>query len=292
MRVLLATDGSKDANSATEWLTGNLLPADATLLALTVATLPAPPIDAQTMKDLRDAILADARRVGEAARALLARRWPSAEVRVSEGDPREEIVRTAEEWGADLVVVGARGLGTVKGFFLGSVSLAVGRYATCPVLVVKGRPRELKSALVAIDGSEDSLHALQVFASFALEEMPRVRLLSVLEALRVPSSAPRFIRAKLRGAVAQLQQEGRAKAEAVLERAAASLEGKAGAIERSIFVGIPADAIVQAANRDGIDLVVVGARGLGGLERLLLGSVSEKVLRAARCSVLIVKRPR
>lgn len=262
MRVLLATDGSKDANAATEWLNEFLDPQGSTLLVLIVAALPGPPAGAETMKDLRDAVLADARRVGEAARKLLAPRWPDAEVRVSEGDPREEIVRTAEEWGAELVVVGARGLGAVKGFFLGSVSLAVARYAPCPVLVVKGQPRELKNAVVAVDGSEDSLRALQFFASLPLRGKPNVRLLSVVEALRIPASAPRFLRAQLRKAAAELELERKVQAEAMLRDAATGLGGKVDAVELSVSAGIPGEEIVRAANRDECgDLVVVGARG-------------------------------
>ena len=61
-------------------------------------------------------------------------------------------------------------------------------------------------------------------------------------------------------------------------------------VSRETPEGHPADVITAAAGAD-TDLVVVGARGLGGVKRLLLGSVSENVLRAARCPVLIVKRP-
>ena len=59
----------------------------------------------------------------------------------------------AEEWQADLVVVGASGIGGVKGFLLGSVSQTVASHTHCAVLVVKGRARRFGSALIATDGS-------------------------------------------------------------------------------------------------------------------------------------------
>jgi nucleotide-binding universal stress UspA family protein len=79
----------------------------------------------------------------------------------------------------------------------------------------------------------------------------------------------------------------------VLDRAAAQLDDKLTRVTRSTPTGNPADEIVAAAGDYETDLVVVGARGRGGVARLLLGSVSEKVLRDARCPVLIVKeRPK
>ncbi len=290
MRVLLATDGSQDAKTATEWLGKFPLSEDTTVSILTVAAPIHPPVDAQMVRDLRDAVLADARRTAEVTRKLLEPRWPDAGVRISEGDPRDEIVRVAEEWGADLVVVGARGVGAVKGFVLGSVSLALARHAPCPVLVVKGPPRELGSVLVALDGSEGSLQALTFLASLPLPRELRVRLLSVMEPLGLPSSAPRLKRAQLKAVLAKLYQEWRTEVEAMLGQAAAGLEGKVDALEGSVSMGQAAEEINAAAREHGVDLIVVGARGLGGLKRLFLGSVSEKVLRYAQCPVLIVKR--
>lgn len=291
MRVLLATDGSTDALTATRWMRHFPVPGDSQVLVLTVASVVEPPVPAEILKHLRDAILADARRVGEEARRLLARRWPDREVRVSEGHAREEILRAAQEWKADLVVVGARGLGAVKGFFLGSVSLAVARHAPCPVLVVKGQPRGLRRALVAVDGSESSLEAVRFLAGLGPGRKLRVTLLGVLRQPRIPPLVPRLVRAHLKAVVKQLQQEQRAEVETALGRAAANLREKVEAVDLAIPTGRPAEEIVRAANGIGADLIVVGARGLGGVERLL-GSVSEEVLHAARCPVLIAKRVR
>lgn len=289
MRVLLATDGSTDALTATRWLRDFPLPGDSPVLVLTVAGVVEPPVRAEMVKHLRDAILADARRIGEEARRLLGLRGPEAEVRVSEGEPRAEILRAAGEWGAELVVVGARGLGGVRGLLLGSVSLNVARHAACPVLVVKGQPKGFRRVVLAVDGSPDSLEALRFFAALPLPGKLRVRLVGVVQRLRIPPLAPRVAQAHLRAVVAQVERERRGEVGAALQQAAAGLREKVGGVELAIPIGRIGEQIVREAAGFGADLIVVGARGLGGVKRFLLGSVSEEVLRAARCPVLIGK---
>lgn len=288
MRVLLATDGSKDARAAAEYLRDFPLPGDATIRVMTVVTLPPSALDVPPVAAFNESLLAEGRRVVEEARTLLGPR-AAVEERVVQGNPKEEIVRAAEEWPADLVVVGGRGLGGVKGFLLGSVSQTVARHVHCPVLVVKGRARPLASVLIATDGSDGANEAIRFLLSLPLVRNTKVRLLSAVESTPYPASAPKMIRAQLKGMIAQLERERRAEVEKVLDRAARELKAKVTRLTRSMPTGHPAREIVAAAASFDADLVVVGARGLGGMKRLLLGSVSERVLHHARCPVLIVK---
>jgi len=281
MRVLLATDGSKDARAATQYLREFPLPGNATIRIMTVVTLPPSSLDVPPVAAFNESLLTEGRRVVEEARALLGPR-PSVDERVVQGSPREEIVRAVEEWPADLLVVGARGLGGVAGFLLGSVSETVARHVHCPVVVVKGRPRALASVLMATDGSDGANEAIRFVLSLPLAKNVRVRLLSVVEPVPYPASAPGMIRAQLRTMIRQLERERRANVEKVLDRAAQQLKTKLTRVTRSMPTGHPARELVAAAASFDADLVVVGARGLGGIKRLLLGSVSERVLRARR----------
>lgn len=142
LRVLVATDGSADARAAVAWVAALPLAAGVRARALSVATLPRGPLDVPPVREYHDSLRAEAHRAAEAARATLAARWPDAEAHVAEGDAREAIVRAAAEWPADLVVVGARGLGAFARLVLGSVSEHVVRHAPCAVLIVRDGRRE------------------------------------------------------------------------------------------------------------------------------------------------------
>ncbi len=291
MRVLLATDGSADARAAAAWFRAFPLPDAAQIRIVTVVALPPSAPDIPPVAELKASLLADGRRLVDETRALLGPRGAAAEVSVLVGSPKEEIVRAADAWPADLVVVGARGLSAVKAFLLGSVSLTVARHARCPVVVVKGKPRALASVLLATDGSKSANEAIRFFLSLPLGRDVRVRLLSAVEAVPFPASAPRMIRRQLRAMIAEIERERRSEVGKILDRVAAELRTRLSRVTRSMPTGHPAEEILAAATGFDTDLVVVGARGLGGMQRLLLGSVSERVLRDARCPVLITKGP-
>jgi nucleotide-binding universal stress UspA family protein len=280
MRVLLATDGSEEAVAAGEWLLSFALPASAVVRVLSVAQLP----PARQATELRHRLLERARQITREAHAGLARRWPSAEEKVSAGDPREEIMRAAEDLAADLVVLGARGLTLLRRILLGSVSTAVVRHAPCSVLVVKGRPHSLRTVLLAVDGSADSFRAVRFLAALPLDPGLRLRLLSVVE---MPLIATGPETASGLTPLDQMLRDLQVQAEETLRRIEADFKGRVAAIESGVVVGRAGEEIVNAAND--ADLVVIGARGLGAFGRLLLGSVSEYVLHHAACPVLIVR---
>ena len=286
MRILLATDGSEGSLGATEWLRNLPLPADAHVLVVSVAS--GSRLDQAEPPAVLELVRADAQEVVDAARRLLAARWPASEGRVLEGEPRAAILDAARDWAADLIVVGSRGLGALAGVLLGSVSIELARHASCAVLVTKGPPRPLKSVIFAIDGSPDSLVAARWFASTVTDPGLRVRLVAVAERPRFPTAAPMSIRPQLTASIEDIVRERTAEMEKVL----AALADELGAnvrVEQSVLVGSAGGAIVSMAEATGTDLVVVGARGLGGFKRLLLGSVSERVVQTAPCPVLVVK---
>jgi nucleotide-binding universal stress UspA family protein len=228
---------------------------------------------------------ADASSIAEQARKALADRWPDARAQVVEGDPREEVVRVADEGKFDLVVLGARGLGRIKRLLVGSVSLTVARYAIPPVLVARGSAREVRRVLVALDGSPDAWRALQFVAGFLSSRTVAVRVLHVL-------ASPTRNRGGDQNTGAHADVERRAAGEKLLVDAAAELNGFL-VVEQSLLTGDPREEILRVAGESTADLLVVGSRGLGAIGRLLLGSVSEAVLLHAPCPTLVVpaRRP-
>ena len=287
MRVLLATDGSDDARNATTWLRELPLPATATVRVLSVAQHPHSALDIPPIREFNRAQLLGARNEADTARALLGEK--AAEVRVVDGEPRETIVREACDWPADLTVVGARGLGAVGRFLLGSVSTAVLHGAPSAVAVVRGIPRRPRRVVVACDGSPHAFDAIRFLGSLPLGRDTSVRLLGVVAPLPVPAAGPEMLAMPWPPTEAAFIEEQKSALGEVLTRAAAELGHEIGAVERSIVVGHPASEIIRAAEEAGVDLVVVGARGLGAFRRLVLGSVSDRVVHHAPCSVLVVR---
>ena len=286
MRILLASDGSSHSRRATRWLRDLALPSDTTITVLTVATLHEPPRDAQTVRELWAVARADAHRVGDRAAKTLKGRWPRTDVMVTQGDPSVEIVYAAEEMKVAMIVLGARGLGRVKRFLIGSTSLAAARYAPCPVAIVRGRPHRTRRVLVALDGSPGSRAALRFLSISEIERDSRVSLLHVLP--RAAASAARRPGGSSDEATGTARGQ-KAEAERVLREAAAMLDESHRRSERLMAHGDPAREIVKVAQRRDVDLIILGARGLRTLGRLLLGSVSETVLHQASRPVIIVR---
>src|SRR5687768_17480138 len=158
MRVLLGTDGSADAVRAADWLARFPLPEASQILAVSVL-----PHLGSRAAEHENAMHAQARQVVDDARLKLAPR--AVDVRVMEGGVREALLQAADEWKADLIVLGARGLSGVERALLGSVSLSVAREARCAVMIVKGEAKTLQQVVVGLDGSEYSRHAFSFIAS-------------------------------------------------------------------------------------------------------------------------------
>jgi nucleotide-binding universal stress UspA family protein len=285
MRILVATDGSADASNAIEWLAHFPLPTDAVVDVVTVAPRPIIHHDAVAWAELQ----VQTERLLDDARSRLAKRWATVTADVLHGDPREAICNSAYRRSADLVVLGARGLGAVTALLVGSVSLGVARQAPCAVLVCKGAPRPVRTVTIAFDGSPDAAAAFSFFSALPLPEDVTARLLGVIQPLGpYPSSAPGIISPALAAALKQYEDGLRQELQGPLDQAASALSGRVRTIVKVTPAGLPADVIVRDANQS--DLVVVGARGLGPLKRVLLGSVSESVVGHAACPVLVVRR--
>ena len=177
-----------------------------------------------------------------------------------------------------LLVVGSKGLDTANRFMLGSVSTNLISYATCPVLVVKKEAAPLQRITLATDGSVASAQALEfVLNNFkpACATGKRRPMPIHVGVIHVePSSWNPEVMGVGRRAV---------------ERSVRKLIEAGFTAEPVYQLGKPAKAIMQVASKRHADLIVVGAKGLGGIGRILLGSVSTRVAEYAPCSVLVVR---
>lgn len=212
------------------------------------------------------------------------------EVQVREGRPASEIVIEAGRFGADLIVMGARGLSAVRRLLVGSVSAEVVDHAPCPVLVA--RRQAVERVLVATDGSPDAARAVDYVADGGLFDEAEIRVLSVADA-----GMPWWTGVSPVDGMTSIEIYGDA-LEAARHRASTAAEQAATRLRGHHVTAVPArpegdvaSTIVAEARAWGADIVVLGSRSIGSLHRFLIGGVSRAVLHHAPMSVLIV-RPR
>lgn len=141
--------------------------------------------------------------------------------------------------------------------------------------------------LLAIDGSPQSLYAIQALAHFGpLDEV------TLVHALELPDLDHPMIPPEMRDqAIQEMENTLRPKGEALLEQTQSKLPKGVGTVTRIHQIGFPAMVILDTAKSVKPDLIMMGARGLGPIKELVLGSVSHRVLLHAPCSTLIVKNP-
>lgn len=299
MRILLATDGSSHSEEAALTLRALGPPAGSEILVVHVVEPPhyfATPMVTptyhhellQVQDELRREAEEQATQAIERAERLLAGMEASVESRTAHGHPSDEIVRTAIETEADLVVVGSKGLTGSRLFLLGSVSQKVAKYSPCSVLMTKPkkqvRPPGVAKIILATDGSEQSMAAAELLSSLSLSDDAEVVVLHVTH--QMPQRPPQSGRAQL--ALEGLRRARLDRAESIVGDTKAHLATPA-RIVTSIGEGNAAEQILKAAADNEADLIVLGATGLGGVKRFLLGSVSEKVYRHSEVSVLLAR---
>ncbi|MFT4947879.1 MAG: nucleotide-binding universal stress UspA family protein [Natronomonas sp.] len=203
------------------------------------------------------------------------------------GRPAQEIVNVADELAVDAIVIGSHGRDGAKRLLLGSIAESVIRRANVPVTVVRepeaasgGKPDRV---VVAFDGSDESKRAL----TYAIEQYPEAEIIAVYAVyppLEVRDSDPDELPAELENWSKHVDDH----TEGVLDLAVDHADERGVSITIGRAVGEPAEGIVEYADENEVDLIVMGSHGRDGLKRLVMGSVAETVARRAPTSVTVV----
>lgn len=215
------------------------------------------------------------------------------ETNVVMGNPRRAISHFAEEWHADLLLVGSHGLNALERLALGSTVRSVLRHTKCSVEVVRAPKKEpqagTRKILLATDGSEFSNAAVKAIAGEPWPKGTQIRVISVPEFAVWLGEYPYFQSKQ----VAELNESavGTASASVVLAKDILSKTGLSVTTDVPVDRDAPAKTILEAAKEWGADLIVVGSHGRSGFDRWALGSVSESVAMNAHCSVEVVHVP-
>jgi nucleotide-binding universal stress UspA family protein len=299
MKVFIAVDGSAGSFETVGQI-GALLSTEKDEIALFCAPpqvrlksfRPDPSVLARAQAGVAEAVFVETRkRLPEAIRARV-------QTITGTQDARHSISQAAEAWGADLVAVGARGLGMLERMLLGSVSRAVVHQSSAPVWVARPRPgatgRPL-NVLLACENPELGRTAAQLLGRLAWPTDTHFAMLCVIQSI-FAGRVPDWLEQQARGpdveamvqAWAKEHDEERRSCQANMEQFVATLPPTLSAAKVLVAEGEPAREILAAIQREHIDLVVVGSMHKRSMANIILGSTSEAVLNHAACSVLVV----
>jgi nucleotide-binding universal stress UspA family protein len=210
---------------------------------------------------------------------------------VTEGEAAATIVDTARDTTTDLIVMSSHGYSGLSRWMLGSVTERVIRAAPCPVLVVRGRQR-YDHILVTLDGSPLSEQALAPALAVATAFHAEVTMLRAIEPQTLTAAEVKQLDELEPGLGQGLIDAQISEAEDYLRRMAAASGLPRGAFKVVIPATNAAEAIVFYAETHPVDLIAMVTHGRSGLQRWTLGSVTEKVLRATECSILVIRPQR
>ncbi len=298
MRFLIAVDGSDGSFNAVRLANHLLSPAhDRLALYYSSPFIRIKAKDAMQADALESARTSMAEAVFNGARALLEVEYRECtETIVGSQRASHGIVVAANNWAADLIVVGARGLGPVQRLLIGSTSRAVLHESTVPVLVARPPrfPSDSFKVLIAVDDSATCERMNRLLRQFHWPAHTSGKVVNVLPSV-FAGEIPHWLEEQARSTDSELlarawvsEHEAEIKERRDFVRAC-SLTLPSMLQDRSPLVseGYVADSLLEHATREQPDLIVVGARIFNPFSRLL-GSTSEAILNHADCSVLIV----
>ena len=285
MRVLLAVDGSEEAQDAARSLS-SLAPLQSVtvlhVLDIPTWTYPTivPEIESGLFTTLEQERQEDGEHLIEQIQSLLPVTAQTVATRIEKGKAAEVILAVALQEQSDLIVMGSRGLSSIKELVLGSVSHNVIIHSHCPLLIINRPMQELHRIIIAVSSMEDAETIVKFMATRPFLETVEITALTValfpllwpvgIEAAdSVKEKTVEAARQFVDDVVSQLRRFGYRATDAVT-------------------VGRPETAISGWAVETNADLIIMGTRQRGKVKRLWLGSVSHSVLHSAPCPVIVV----
>jgi nucleotide-binding universal stress UspA family protein len=301
-KILVAHDGSIHADAAIEDLRRAGLPDEADALVLCVAdgnthTLQSIGLVETELKGSWRGKLADAEAVAESAGTRLQSHFPHWTISVEAlwGSAADVILKRAGGWHPDLLVAGSHGRSAAGRVFLGSVSLELVQRAPCSVRVVRtGESCGIGPIRLVAghDGSPQADAAIKAIGRRSWPQQTEIELVSAVQSL-VPAmdtlQASTYAQEPAFNVIRNSDEHEWARLQNAADDAADYLRRAGLLVNTTVVDGDPRQLILEKADVCRADAVFVGARGLGRLDRLLLGSVSTHVVNHARCSVEVVR---
>ena len=306
MKILIAYDGSEYADAALEDLKNAGLPQTSEVLVLSLADVFVPannedkdntpmylPAGVRRAHERAERKLKEAESMAKRASEEIKKTFPAWNVRhqAQADSPAWGIIRTADEWNAELIMIGAQGHSVLGGrLILGSVSQRVLYEASCSVRISRVRSKDSNSQLRLLIGVDNSPHSNAAVEAVSRRDWPQgtgVRLLAVVDtviAISPDPSQPSILKWIDVG-----NEENWDEVRQIFQPSADKL--RAAGLDAGVMIrrGNPTDELLDEAESWGADCIFLGPQGTRGIDRLLLGSVSSAVSARAHCSVEVVR---
>jgi len=285
MRVVIGVDWSDQAFAAVTQTFHLYQPTDVTLvhgidLGFFEYPIVAEAANMQGYDDFRNSMVDAGRKLLERTASMLPPDVTSVRKINEIGSPAQIILESADNVSADLVVVGARGLGRLSEVVLGSVSHRVLMHGSRPTLIARGSARAIHRVLVAVQGREDADRITQWLTKHRLAAPVDLCIYHVVVPVGLEDPYDPL------GSKAWWEAAERY-AEDFVKSTAAKLLDSRYTVSTKVAVGNPAATLAEEATK--ADLVIVASHGRKGISRFLMGSVSHAVVHHATCPVLVLR---
>lgn len=290
MKILIALDGSATSTLSIQEAVARPWPAKSEFCLISAVDpfffVRSPMLLVEAKKSTEDLL-------AESEQKLKAAGWLTT-IAVLVENPRHVIYKSAEDWKAELIMLGSRGRSTIERLLLGSTAHAVLRHAHCSVELVRARrtntatnPAGMK-ILIPTDGSESAQHALKSVVSRPWPVGSLFKVISCPEYPVLIGDYPFVVQEHLSEIIKASEEHARES----IEKSMTFLESRGLNVQTEVTEprDTPANAILSASENWQADLIAIGSHGRRGFDRVVLGSVSESVAMHAHCSVEVIRQ--
>jgi nucleotide-binding universal stress UspA family protein len=294
MKVLIGYDGSSHADVAIDDLRHAGLPQNSEAIVLSAVEWPAMQAirswgkaESDFSPEWMERIEA-ARKLAEAGSRRLQSHFPEWNIQLEpcSDHAAQILLDKARAWPADLIVVGTHGRSALARAVLGSVSSRLIREAPCAVRVARSAGHEEGRLLIGIDGSPEADAAVAEVCGRSWPAAAEIRVLAVQEVIIHRDAESIAVDAPLCDKINELE---RVRLQQAADKAAGKLQGAGLRAAAVLEQGDPKVALIRYARGWNAGTIFVGARGLGRVEGMLVGSVSSATVAHAPCTVEVVR---
>ena len=278
-RLLISFDGSESSRNALKQAIKLAGTDNEWIEALSVMPTYEGDLELVGISDIQGVLKGPTGKLLDEARGIAVAEGAEIITEIEHGKVYERIVDAADKKDCDLIVMGRKGLQSVKRMLMGSVTSRVIGHAHKDVLVV---PMDAsigcKKILLATDGSKYGMAAAEHAVNFASSYGGDLTAVSVV-----------YVTDEFYAQAPHLVEQMVEKAKGFLEDIKKKAEASGVKIETAVREGEAYEKIVDLADEKSADIIFMGSHGRTGIEKLLMGSVTEKVIGHASCPVMVVR---